>query len=82
MDEPTDDDFRAWADIEIPRMSLSYYLDPRNWSGEASCYFAQHGWTKHCHVHDRIHWAWTHRNCCRNQRTYALRALRKNGYLR
>ncbi len=69
-------------DLPIPWMPIRYWLKPKNWPGEASCWLAQHGWTNYCHVHDRIHRRWTHRGCCGKQRSAALSALRKAGFLR
>jgi len=70
------------GDIGIPRMPLTYWLNPRHWPGEASCWLAQHDWRKYCHVHDVIHWRWTHRGCCGKQRRAGLEALRRAGLLR
>lgn len=75
----------AWDesnDFVITRPPFTYWLKPKHWRPEAACWLAQHGWTKYCFVHDRIHWAWTHRGCCGKQRSAALSALRRAGFLR
>lgn len=83
---PEDDgDYQAFMDAyeagEWSRMPISYWLNPKHWPAEASCWLAQHNWRKYCHVHDVIHWGWTHRGCCGKQRRAGLEALRRAGLL-
>lgn len=66
---------------DLPRPPFSYWLKPKTWRNEVRYWLHAHNWRKYCHVHDVIHWRWTHRHCCVNQRRIVLRAARKNGFM-
>ncbi len=42
-------------------------MTPRYLAAWWSWWLSEHDWRKYCHVHDVIHWRWTHRGCCARQ---------------